>query len=222
MFLDELGDLPLLLQAKLLRAIESREITRVGGLRSHSVDVRFVAATNRDLGEEVASSRFRRDLYYRLNCVMLNVPPLRDRPSEIVPLAQHFLASACLRFRRLEMDFSAGAIAVLMAHAWPGNVREIRNVVERAALMADGQVIGAGDLFFAEPTPATGGDVKDYIHKAISPVTPASRDPEQAIADALAQCAGNQTQAAKVLGMPRRTLVRKLAKMGIRRSRRGG
>src|SRR5262249_45444280 len=127
-FLDEVGDLPLPLQAKLLRVIETREVMRVGALGARPVDVRFVAATNRDLAREVAAQRFREDLYYRLNGVTRTVPPLRERISEIEPLARLFLDRACERFGAPAMALSPAAIGALERHPWPGNVRELRNV----------------------------------------------------------------------------------------------
>jgi hypothetical protein len=130
-FLDEVGELPASMQAKLLRAIESREVTRLGGLAPRRIDVRFVAATNRDLEAEVAAGRFRRDLFFRLNTVTVTVPPLRERRSEIEPLARLFLASARSRFNLPALDFAPAAMDALEAHTWPGNVRELRNAIER-------------------------------------------------------------------------------------------
>lgn len=220
-FLDEIGDLPERLQAKLLRAVESREITRVGGLRPHPLDVRFVAATNRDLAEDVASGRFRRDLYYRLNCVTLTLPPLRQRPSEIVPLAHHFMTRACRRFQRPEMELSKEAIAMLIAHTWPGNVREVCNVMERAVVMADARILRPTHLLFAERTVTSAGAGVVGTSQTISRRAPSAPKPsDEIIVGVLDNCAGNQTRAAQVLGMPRRTLVRKIAQMGLRRPRK--
>ncbi len=213
-FLDEIGELPLSVQAKLLTAIESREILPLGALRPRAVDVRFVAATNRDLSAEVAAGRFRRDLFYRLNTVTLTVPPLRDRPSEILPLARLFLEEACQRFNLSRADLSRDAIVALMAHEWPGNARELRNIIERAVLLAGQSMIDAQHLGLA-------------VSGAISPaVSPADRQPSESttserdcIVRALASSGGNQSRAAALVGMSRRTLVRRIAQMQLPRPR---
>lgn len=146
-FLDEIGELELSLQPKLLRVLEQREIKRVGGDRTIKVDVRVVAATNRDLREEVNRSHFREDLYFRLSVVNVELPPLRERREDIPALAHHFLRDVAGR-RGLTMSFGQEALAALMTHAWPGNVREMRNVVERAAALTDDAVITRADLVF--------------------------------------------------------------------------
>ncbi|HEX2660613.1 MAG TPA: sigma-54 dependent transcriptional regulator [Polyangia bacterium] len=214
-FLDEVGDLPLVLQAKLLRVIESREVMRVGALRARRIDVRYVSATNRELARAVAEGRFRQDLYYRLNCVTLTVPPLRERPSDIAPLAEYFLRSACERFGYADRAFSAAAQAALGAHGWPGNVRELRNVVERAVLLAPGVSIEPEHLgLVAAVVPAA-----DHRPRVDEPVS-AARPERDRIADALVACAGNQSRAADLLGISRRTLVRRIASLRLPRPRR--
>jgi two-component system, NtrC family, response regulator AtoC len=208
-FLDEIGELPPSLQAKLLQVIESRLVTRLGGLQPRAIDVRFVAATNRDLAGEVEAGRFRRDLFYRLNTVTLRVPPLRDRPSEIEPLALQFLEDAVLRFGLRPRRLSRAALSALCAHSWPGNVRELRNVLERAAVMAEDAIIHPNDLGLE---PVTG------VRADLAPAFEA--DERARIEQALLRCAGNQTRAAAMLGIPRRTLVRKIARLGLRRPHR--
>ena len=208
-FLDEIGDLPFSLQAKLLRAIESREISRLGSLRSQRIDVRFVSATNRDLSDDVMSGRFRRDLFYRINCVPLEVPPLRNRPTEIVPLADHFLRRACQKFERSDLALSVDATSALLAYRWPGNVRELCNVIERAVLLADGPLISAADLVLERDRTRDGESSRDDDVP----------DEARSIADALTLCGGNQTRAAEVLGMSRRTLVRRLSELRLTRPR---
>jgi transcriptional regulator with GAF, ATPase, and Fis domain len=146
-FLDEIGELELSLQPKLLRVLEQREIKRVGGDRQLKVDVRVVAATNRDLREEVNRSQFREDLYFRLSVVNVELPPLRERREDIPSLAHHFLREVAAR-RGLAMSFSQETLAALMTHAWPGNVREMRNVVERAAALTDEPILTRADLMF--------------------------------------------------------------------------
>jgi two-component system, NtrC family, response regulator AtoC len=153
-FLDEIGEMPPAAQAKLLRVTETREVLPVGGLRPRPLDVRFVAATNRDLEAEVGAGRFRADLFYRLAALVITVPALAERRSEILPLARLFLERACAG-RRSPPRLSAAAISFLEEHPWPGNVRELRNVVERALLFCDGDEIAlahlAGDACAAPP-----------------------------------------------------------------------
>ncbi len=146
-FLDEIGELDITLQPKLLRVLEQREIKRVGGDRTVKVDVRVLAATNRDLREEVNKGGFREDLYFRLSVVHVELPPMRERREDIATLANHFLRDIAGR-RSMQMTFGPDAMAAMLTHAWPGNVREMRNVVERAAALSDGPVITRADLVF--------------------------------------------------------------------------
>ena len=221
-FLDEIGDLPLSLQAKLLRVIESGEVTRLGGLVPRRIDVRFVAATNRDLEADVSAGRFRQDLYFRINTVTLAVPPLRERRSEIEPLARLFLTNAQSRFDLPSVDFESDTIDALEAHSWPGNVRELKNVIERAALLVADDVIRPMHLQLlrsvATSTPLT-ATTPISESSALRQVTSISTERER-IERALAASAGNQSRAAEALGMARRTLVRKIAQLGIPRPRR--
>jgi MoxR-like ATPase len=144
--LDELGEMPLSIQAKLLRVVEQRSVTRVGGLKARLIDVRFIAATHRDLEAEIARRRFREDLYYRLNGVSLVVPPLRERVDEIRPLAEEFAGSFARQMRRTAPKLSSGTYRALERYAWPGNVRELRNVMERAVLLCQADVIEPAHL----------------------------------------------------------------------------
>jgi transcriptional regulator with GAF, ATPase, and Fis domain len=146
-FLDEIGELDIGLQPKLLRVLEQREIKRVGGDRTIKVDVRVLAATNRDLRAEVNSGNFREDLYFRLSVVHVELPPLRERPEDIPQIAHHFLRDVASR-RGLTISFGQDAMAAMCSQPWPGNVRELRNVVERAAALSDGPVITRSDLVF--------------------------------------------------------------------------
>ncbi len=148
LFLDEVGEVPPALQAKMLRALDSGEVERVGGKGSERVNVRVIAATNRDLQAEVAAGRFREDLYYRLLVVPISVPPLRHRREDIALLARHFFASACRRNRVPARELTADAIEALERHAWPGNVRELRNAMERAVILSAGDAVRAADLAF--------------------------------------------------------------------------
>jgi len=145
-FLDEIGELPLDMQAKLLRFVQEREITPVGASRSRKIDVRIVAATNRDLAAEVAAGRFRQDLYYRLQVVSVTVPPLRQRPEDILPLAQYFVEMFAADYKKGVQRISADAQSALIEHTWPGNVRELQNRLRQAVIMCDREEIGRFDL----------------------------------------------------------------------------
>jgi transcriptional regulator with PAS, ATPase and Fis domain len=218
LFLDEIGEMPLAVQAKLLRVLEQREVLRVGALHARPIDVRFVAATNRDLGEQMARGAFRRDLYYRLNGVSLVIPPLRERRSEIQALASRFAAAAAQAIGRPHPPaLSEPALARLLSHDWPGNIRELRNAIERAVLLADDVISveqlpleAAGTPAFAAPAPplpATG------LHHELGHV-----ERERIIA-AFEQCGGNQSRTAVVLGISRGTLAARLKAYGITKPR---
>jgi two-component system response regulator AtoC len=202
-FLDEVGELTLAVQAKLLRVIETRELVRVGGLRPQKLDVRFIAATNRDLEADVARGAFRRDLYYRLNGMTLTIPPLRERPRDLPLLARHFVATLAKGAGRPRPPtLTDGALTLLARHAWPGNVRELRNVVERALLLADGPALGEEHL---------------VIEIARKPAPPTERD---RIVAALAACGGNQSRAARQLGISRKVLIARLETYAVVRPRK--
>jgi DNA-binding NtrC family response regulator len=210
--LDEVGELPLEIQAKLLRVVEERAVLRVGSLTPIAVDVRFIAATNRDLASEVEAGRFRRDLYYRLSGFVLEIPPLRERRSEILPLAKSFADKA----------IDAGAAELLRGYAWPGNVRELRNVMRRASILCDGSTIRVEHLPLAELR----GEMLDVRPQKYAKGTPsASLTPEEAkerdrIIDALEKCIGNQTRAAEMLGISRRKLIDRMERYDVPRPRK--
>jgi two-component system, NtrC family, response regulator AtoC len=207
--LDEIGELQLDLQAKLLRAIETREVTRVGAVRAQPIDIRFVAATHRDLAAASNSGAFRRDLFYRLAGITLAVPPLRERRERVAMIACDLVRAA----GRADDTLTPDARATLLAHTWPGNVRELRNVIDRALLLAGDGPIAPEHIMFdtAEPAPPPSMST-DLDGDAI-----AERD---RIVAALDQCAGNQTHAAKKLGMSRASLVNKLAIYRVPRPRK--
>ncbi len=220
--LDEIGELPLAIQAKLLRVLEDRSVTRVGATSPKEVDVRFVAATNRDLEADVAAGTFRRDLYFRIAGVVLAIPPLRARPAEIEPLARSFLVDAARRQDLPVPLLTAAAVTALVTHSWSGNVRELKSAIERAVLIADGR-IDVEDLALAGPASLPTTSVPRTA--APNATTPMLTDElvaleKQRIVDALAAHGGNQTRAADSLGMPRRTFVKRLAQYGIQRPRR--
>lgn len=217
-FFDEIGDLPLALQAKLLRVFESREVTRLGALKPRNVDVRFVAATNRDLARDISTGRFRQDLYYRLNCIGVTVPPLRERRADIVPLAELFLESVRFRCETTDVRFSPAALSAMNAHSWPGNVRELRSAVERAAIFARGELIEPNDLGL--PTAGSGpAAAPASITQGPTEIETTPDLEREHIARALGACGGNQSRAARLLGISRRTLVRKIAALGLPRPR---
>jgi two-component system, NtrC family, response regulator AtoC len=264
-FLDEIGEITHSTQVKLLRVLEERKVTRVGALKPKEIDVRFVAATNRDLEAEVAAGNFREDLFFRLNGIPLVIPPLRDRPVEIEPLARALIAQICRKSNRAEPDLTQQAIEVLRRYSWPGNIRELRNVMERAVLLCGRGPITLEHLpveKMVSTLPARRGSLpppplpQPRMAPGGPPPPPKSRPPmhglppefEQTlpvarptsppggdanalrsgvemverdlIIRALEQCAGNQTQAAKLLGISRRTLVSRLEQYNLPRPRK--
>jgi two-component system response regulator AtoC len=225
-FLDEIGDLPMSLQVHLLRVLETRMITRVGSLKPRPIDVRFISATNRDLEAEIASGRFRRDLFFRINGIAIQIPPLRERRGEIVTLARMFLASFARRDNRPAPELSAEVAHLCEAYPWPGNVREVRNVMERALLLCDGpeilvehlslETMAANSINFASSAPAVfpGG-------APVPPSTFAGPDEERdRILRVMAEHGGNQSRAAKALGIARSTLISRLESYGVPRPRK--
>jgi DNA-binding NtrC family response regulator len=212
LFLDEIGDLSPTLQPKLLRAIETQAFRRVGGSKEMRVDVRFVAATNRDLDAMVKAGGFREDLYYRLNVGSIDVPPLRARRPDILPLAQHFLAQAGTMMGIHEPRFEADVGPLLEHYPWPGNVRELRNVMERALILSGGTPIAAQHLprEIAAAT-ALRGAAADRDGLAVLPLAEIEK---RHIRRALEHCRGNKTRAAKLLGITRLTLRTKVAAYG--------
>jgi DNA-binding NtrC family response regulator len=222
-FFDEVGELPLALQVKLLRVIEERQVLRLGAVQPRAVDVRFIAATNRDLELDVARGRFREDLLFRLDGISISVPPLRERVAEIAELAELFAAQSSANAGRETVPrWSEEALQRLRAHRWPGNVRELRNAVDRAVLLCEGETIHADDLKIRSGR-ATHNDWPRA--QDAPPQEPPPREgglSREAILDALERCAGNQTRAAKFLGVSRSTFVARLDVLGIRRPRRSG
>ena len=229
-FLDEVGELPLAIQAKLLRVLDARQVLRVGGLKPRAIDVRFVAATNRDLEAEVARRAFRQDLFFRLNGCSVLIPPLRDRVAEIAGLARLFVRETAQQLGKEPVpEIAPEALGLLEAYAWPGNIRELRNVMERATVLCASHRITTEDfpvekmgatvpVRFVEPaaprrTEAAGGIPARSF-------TEAESSEYERIVGALEQCGGNQSRAAKVLGISRANLVTKLDKYGIRRPRK--
>jgi len=214
-FLDEIGDLPMSLQVKLLRVLEDGIVRRVGSLKGRTIDVRFVAATHRDLEAECAAGRFRRDLYFRLNGITLHIPPLRERQAEIPALAQFFIneiarKNAITPVPRLDAEVQSW----LQSHDWPGNIRELRNTVERATLLASASSDGVIRKDHLAIAGAAGAAV------TVPPPPATSDDARQQIVDALTTYAGNQTRAAKALGISRQTLIERIKKHDVPRPRK--
>jgi DNA-binding NtrC family response regulator len=211
LFLDEIGDLPLAMQAKLLRAIQERVVTPLGSDKTVTIDVRIVAATHRELAQEVAEQTFREDLFYRLNVIPVLLPPLRDRRADIVPLATHFLALTAANGGPSRM-LNSSAEARLLQHAWPGNVRELRNAMERAAVLARGAQITDDDLAFLA-APARSLAASDVSAALLDlPLPEAIERLERAsIERALTMSDGNRAEAARKLGISRQSLYTKLA-----------
>jgi two-component system, NtrC family, response regulator AtoC len=205
LFLDEVAELPLELQAKLLRVLEDRVVVRVGETRGRALEVRFVCASNEQLQARVADGRFRSDLYFRLAGVTIRVPALRERRDEIRPLAELFVLRAAEVAQREPPVLGAAALGILEGHAWPGNIRQLRNVIERAVLLCDGPTLLPAHLLLDDAAP---------------PQRSFDADKADDLLAALAQCAGNQTRAARLLGISRNTLLARLDRFGLPRPRK--
>ena len=216
LFLDEVGEMPLALQPKLLRALQERQIERVGGSQAIDVDVRVIAATNRDLERQVRRGRFREDLFYRLNVVQLELPPLRERPEDIPLLARRFAERFAPRGKPAK-HFSAGALQALMAHPWKGNIRELENLVERISVTVEGETIEASDLLLGAAAPGAGKRVAVDLSKPLAQLlAESSADLEKRYLErALAKARGNVGHCAEICGLSRRSISAKLAEHGL-------
>ena len=221
LFLDEIGEIPMEMQVKLLRAIQESEFERVGGVKTTKVQVRLIAATSRDLTKEIAAGRFREDLFYRLNVVPLQLPPLRERRDDIPLLAEHFRQKYNARLKKNVERIEDDALAALSAYSWPGNIRELENVLERTILFAEGTVIRAADLppslrqqpLDAVPAGAAGlapGPMKEIVKGQVQAI---ERD---LIVRGLEVTGGNVTRTAKLLKISRKSLQMKMKEFGLR------
>ena len=209
-FLDEIGELPLHLQVKLLRVIQERKVRRLGGLQGIPIDARLIAATNRDLEDEVRTSRFREDLYYRINVIRIRMPPLREREGDRALLAGFFLKKLSAELGRKVEGISAAALGLIESHAFPGNVRELENAVERALILAEGPILEARDFQFFIPG-ASDGSIESGSEAPASLAEIEAR----AIAAALARHGYHREKSAAELGITRRTLLNKIKEYGL-------
>ena len=229
LFLDEIGDLELALQGKLLRAIEERTVRRVGGVRDRKIDVRILAATNRDLERESSQERFRKDLYFRLAVILLRLPPLRERGEDILALAQFYLRQFGTKYGKPARRIGAEAQALLLKYPWPGNVRELSHVMERAVLWSRETTLGPDHLSLTMPTESGATPAPTTTPPAATePATSAASAPalppdglalgdweRTVLEQAMRESGGNQTRAAQRLGISRDTLRYRLKKYGI-------
>jgi Nif-specific regulatory protein len=209
-FLDEIGDMSPGGQAKLLRVLEQKVITRVGGSASIPINVRVIAATNAKLAEAVRQKKFREDLYFRLNVVTLELPPLRERPDDVLPLAEHFLLHFAAQARRPKLHLSADARRRLQAHHWPGNIRELRNLMERVAFLASADRVEVEDLAFIL-SPAKETLLEPTEDQGLSDAT--NRFQQEYIRRAIRRVRGNMSEAARILGLHRSNLYRKMRQL---------
>ncbi|AYQ43867.1 MULTISPECIES: sigma-54 interaction domain-containing protein [Burkholderia cepacia complex] len=227
-FLDEIGDLALPLQAKLLRVLQEGEVTRVGATRARQVDVRVVAATNVDLEQAVLAGNFRMDLFYRINLARVRLPPLRERPQDILPLAEHFRGRYCVQLKRPQPMLSEGTVQALQAYPWPGNIRELENVMHLALLVSNGNLIRPEHLKFSEALAGFAradaaastlpqDDIRAGVRRLFrSPGESLLRDIEELIVgEAFEHCRFSQVRTAALLGVTRNTMRTLLARHGL-------
>jgi transcriptional regulator with GAF, ATPase, and Fis domain len=232
--LDEVGELPVALQAKLLRVLETGQCQRLGALRPRAIDVRIISSTNRDLRQAVADGDFRADLYHRLNGVPIRIPPLRERRADIVPLAEYFATRMARTMGRSEPILGEDARAALESHPWAGNVRELKNVIERAVVLSRTDRIGVAELQLEEherperrdtTPPPTRGNTVDEL--AVTADDPANLRAEldamerRRVVEALEKCGNNQSRAAKLLGISRHALIARIERFRLQRPRKG-
>ncbi|MGB6483949.1 MAG: sigma-54 dependent transcriptional regulator [Candidatus Acidiferrales bacterium] len=222
-FLDEIGELPLAIQSKLLRVLEERRFERVGGTQSIDVDVRILVATNKNLQSAVEQKTFREDLYFRVSSIPITIPPLRDRSDDVILLAEHFLERFRREFRKPALQFNDASVALLRSYHWPGNVRELQNAIERAAILADGDEIDAEALQLPSPRPASkdmpagmlsdeflwDGSLDDVAQRAVNHVERFKID------TALREAKWNKSRAAEKLGVSYKTLLHKIRALGL-------
>jgi two-component system nitrogen regulation response regulator NtrX len=219
-FLDEIGDMSLKTQAKVLRVLQEQTMEPIGGTTRIQVDARVLAATNKDLPTEIRAGRFREDLYFRLNVIPIFVPPLRERAGDIALLADHFMAEFAREYGRRMKTLEPDALAVIMNYSWPGNVRELRNVIERLMIMVPGDAISASDLGFLDPDALKRPEASESQPARLTLHEARDRFERDLILRTLAAQQGNMSKTAEVLGVERSNLYRKMKTFGIAPSRR--
>ncbi|HOY67003.1 MAG TPA: sigma-54 dependent transcriptional regulator [Candidatus Ozemobacteraceae bacterium] len=223
LFLDEVGEMPLPIQTKFLKALEEQKIRRVGGDRPIQVDLNIIAATNRDLAQAVRDGEFREDLFYRLNVVPIFLPPLRERSGDAMVIASHFLEVYSSKYKRHLGGFSESAVQLIETYHWPGNIRELKNSIERAVILETGEQITAASLGLGGQNGQIPAPASRTILQEVVPIPESGMDlhghleeiERRYLQDALARCKGNQSQAAKLLGMTRDILRYRLKKYGL-------
>lgn len=219
LFLDEIGEMPYGLQAKLLRVIETKCVRKIGGTRNIQLDVRIIAATNKDLKKEISEKKFREDLFYRLNVFPIHIPPLRERKDDIIPLAVYFLKHFSKKFGKNMFYISDDAKKILLNYYWSGNVRELKNIIERACIMFNDETLTAEHIPLDIRELSQSFEEDEYLEsKLVAKVRETEKD---LILDALSKTKGNVLQAAKLLGLPRGTLRHKIQKYGITLAKNG-
>lgn len=217
LFLDEIGEIPLMLQAKLLRVLEEQTFRRLGGLKDIKLDLRVIAATNKNLREAVKEGAFRQDLYFRLNVIQIHIPPLRERTEDILPLTRFFIEHYNKKFKRSIEGVSDAAARLLLSHDWPGNVRELRNAIERSMILEESALITPPSLPIAISRPESNGTGPTLAPVEIPTDGLSLEDNERSLlAKALEKTNGNQTQAARLLRITRDTLRYKMKKFNLR------
>ena len=221
LFLDEVGEIPREVQAKLLQAIQDQSFERVGGLKTISVDVRLITATNKNLPEEIKEGRFREDLYYRLNVFPIHLPPLRERTDDILPLAKHFLEKSNLKLGKKVLKLTPEVRDCLLAYSWPGNIREMEHLIERLVLMADGSVITTDiippDILKIDPVRGLEPSSTEEVPPRDALKSHMEEMEKQIVTRCLEECDGNVTRAAQKLGLSRKGLQLKMIKHNLRR-----
>jgi transcriptional regulator with PAS, ATPase and Fis domain len=211
LFLDEIGDVPPPIQVKLLRVLQDREFERLGATKTLKVDVRLIAATNRDLRDALEDGTFREDLYYRLNVVAIDIPPLRERKEDIPPLAEFFLAKFASESGKPVRRITPQAMQSLVDFHWPGNVRELQNIIERGVTLSSGEMLDAADIRLDRPNARAAAEATPVLPRGFT----LEQWEDEMIREALRQANGNKSQAARSLGLSRNALRYRLSKIGV-------
>jgi transcriptional regulator with PAS, ATPase and Fis domain len=212
LFLDEIGDVPGAIQVKLLRVLQDREFERLGGTKTHKVDVRLVAATNRDLRAALEDGTFREDLYYRLNVVAIDIPPLRDHKEDIPALANFFLERYAKDSAKPVTSITPQAMSKLTEYHWPGNVRELQNIIERGVTLSTGNTLDIADIYLDDPAKRASSTSTPHV---LPPGMTLEQWEDETIREALRRANGNKSQAARALGLSRNALRYRLSKLGV-------